>query len=166
MNWMNEIDYFSVKYNRPDVVPKEFEHKLEEIDEQQQTIIEEQQHQRLETQLSKDVVVISNEKKSEELISNEKKSEELIAKEEEKSEELIVKEEEKSEELIVKEEEKPKTVKEEEPLLESSKDTELFHHGPDQTYTGHSLRRRFLSILYDSSRNKSFLWWRRYQPIE
>ncbi len=133
---MNEIDYFSVKYNRPDVVPKEFEHKLEEIDEQQQTIIEEQQHQRLETQLSKDVVVISNEKKSEE---------------------LIVKEEEKSEELIVKEEEKPKTVKEEEPLLESSKDTELFHHGPDQTYTGHSLRRRFLSILYDSSRNKSFL---------
>lgn len=59
---MNEIDYFSVKYNRPDVVPKEFEHKLEEIDEQQQTIIEEQQHQRLETQLSKDVVVISNEK--------------------------------------------------------------------------------------------------------
>ena len=144
---MNEIDYFSVKYNRPDVVPKEFEHKLEEIDEQQQTIIEEQQHQRLETQLSKDVVVISNEKKSEE----------LIVKEEEKSEELIVKEEEKSEELIVKEEEKPKTVKEEEPLLESSKDTELFHHGPDQTYTGHSLRRRFLSILYDSSRNKSFL---------
>ena len=133
---MNEIDYFSVKYNRPDVVPKEFEHKLEEIDEQQQTIIEEQQHQRLETQLSKDVVMISNEKKSEE---------------------LIVKEEEKSEELIVKEEEKPKTVKEEEPLLESSKDTELFHHGPDQTYTGHSLRRRFLSILYDSSRNKSFL---------
>ena len=105
-------------------------------DEQQQTIIEEQQHQRLETQLSKDVVVISNEKKSEE---------------------LIVTEEEKSEELIVKEEEKPKTVKEEEPLLESSKDTELFHHGPDQTYTGHSLRRRFLSILYDSSRNKSFL---------
>lgn len=145
MNWMNEIDYFSVKYNRPDVVPKEFEHKLEEIDEQQQTIIEEQQHQRLETQLSKDVVVISNEKKSEE---------------------LIVKEEEKSEDAIVKEEEKPKTVKEEEPLLESSKDTELFHHGPDQTYTGHSLRRRFLSILYDSSRNKSFLWWRRYQPIE
>ena len=143
---MNEIDYFSVKYNRPDVVPKEFEHKLEEIDEQQQTIIEEQQHQRLETQLSKDVVVISNEKKSED----------AIAKEEEKSEELIVKEE-KSEELIVKEEEKPKTVKEEEPLLESSKDTELFHHGPDQTYTGHSLRRRFLSILYDSSRNKSFL---------
>lgn len=133
---MNEIDYFSVKYNRPDVVPKEFEHKLEEIDEQQQTIIEEQQHQRLETQLSKDVVVISNEKKSEE---------------------LIVKEEEKSEDAIVKEEEKPKTVKEEEPLLESSKDTELFHHGPDQTYTGHSLRRRFLSILYDSSRNKSFL---------
>ena len=133
---MNEIDYFSVKYNRPDVVPKEFEHKLEEIDEQQQTIIEEQQHQRLETQLSKDVVVISNEKKSED---------------------AIVKEEEKSEELIVKEEEKPKTVKEEEPLLESSKDTELFHHGPDQTYTGHSLRRRFLSILYDSSRNKSFL---------
>lgn len=144
---MNEIDYFSVKYNRPDVVPKEFEHKLEEIDEQQQTIIEEQQHQRLETQLSKDVVVISNEKKSEE----------LIVKEEEKSEDAIVKEEEKSEELIVKEEEKPKTVKEEEPLLESSKDTELFHHGPDQTYTGHSLRRRFLSILYDSSRNKSFL---------
>ena len=133
---MNEIDYFSVKYNRPDVVPKEFEHKLEEIDEQQQTIIEEQQHQRLETQLSKDVVVISNEKKSEE---------------------LIVKEEEKSEDAIVKEEERPKTVKEEEPLLESSKDTELFHHGPDQTYTGHSLRRRFLSILYDSSRNKSFL---------
>ena len=144
---MNEIDYFSVKYNRPDVVPKEFEHKLKEIDEQQQTIIEEQQHQRLETQLSKDVVVISNEKKSEE----------LIVKEEEKSEDAIVKEEEKSEELIVKEEEKPKTVKEEEPLLESSKDTELFHHGPDQTYTGHSLRRRFLSILYDSSRNKSFL---------
>ena len=128
-------------------MPKEFEHKLEEIDEQQQTIIEEQQHQRLETQLSKDVVVISNEKKSEE----------LIVKEEEKSEDAIVKEEEKSEELIVKEEEKPKTVKEEEPLLESSKDTELFHHGPDQTYTGHSLRRRFLSILYDSSRNKSFL---------
>ena len=144
---MNEIDYFSVKYNRPDVVPKEFEHKLEEIDEQQQTIIEEQQHQRLETQLSKDVVVISNEKKSED----------AIVKEEEKSEDAIVKEEEKSEELIVKEEEKPKTVKEEEPLLESSKDTELFHHGPDQTYTGHSLRRRFLSILYDSSRNKSFL---------
>ena len=165
---MNEIDYFSVKYNRPDVVPKEFEHKLEEIDEQQQTIIEEQQHQRLETQLSKDVVVISNEKKSEELIvKEEEKSEELIVKEEEKSEDAIVKEEEKSEdaivkeekseELIVKEEEKPKTVKEEEPLLESSKDTELFHHGPDQTYTGHSLRRRFLSILYDSSRNKSFL---------
>ena len=133
---MNEIDYFSVKYNRPDVVPKEFEHKLEEIDEQQQTIIEEQQHQRLETQPSKDVVVISNEKKSEE---------------------MIVKEEEKSEKIIVKEEEKPKTVTEEQPLLESSKDTELFHHGPDQTYTGHSLRRRFLSILYDSSRNKSFL---------
>ena len=133
---MNEIDYFSVKYNRPDVVPKEFEHKLEEIDEQQQTIIEEQQHQRLEIQPSKDVVVISNEKKSEE---------------------MIVKEEEKSEKIIVKEEEKPKTVTEEQPLLESSKDTELFHHGPDQTYTGHSLRRRFLSILYDSSRNKSFL---------
>ena len=144
---MIEIDYFSVKYNRPDVVPKEFEHKLEEIDEQQQTIIEEQQHQRLETQPSKDVVVISNEKKSEE----------LIVTEEEKSEEIIVKEEEKSEKIIVKEEEKPKTVTEKQPLLESSKDTELFHHGPDQTYTGHSLRRRFLSILYDSSRNKSFL---------
>ena len=155
---MIEIDYFSVKYNRPDVVPKEFEHKLEEIDEQQQTIIEEQQHQRLETQPSKDVVVISNEKKSEEMIvTEEEKSEELIVTEEEKSEEIIVKEEEKSEKIIVKEEEKPKTVTEKQPLLESSKDTELFHHGPDQTYTGHSLRRRFLSILYDSSRNKSFL---------